>query len=985
MSQPSRPSTPTLLQLVTSPFTALSLSAADDSHPKGTAASASSAVSPATLLLIAKSASISDTLKLQSLGDILRRSASTGNASIVEVLVSTRPGGSRRNSRYTSMNPASRPPTPGYEGYEVVRDYLDVREEKDPETGSTPLILATAFGQGDCVRVLVESGADVGGRDAAGWTALHWAVQTNNLPLASYLLNHRADPTVRSIKGLTPFDVARKDDEGDDIREVLRAAEEAREDNAEREEDEGSVDGKTKSGDSMSIRSSRSSVSLLYSGTRRAEEEAKEKQREKQRRLEMAEESARWLGVDLGVLTMSGGGGFEGDNIQAIWGNGGGLGGGGDGTSGIVPPSAKVRTSEYQWHDDEDPHWDDETADHANNFVWDRCLPDQMLVFSLDDLDPIFDLIISDMKPLRSRTQRPVPANVILLSARFAHYYGSTEMLDELLLGAIERIEGAVHAHADDMSNSAFWLSNCLLLLYYLRKEPNLLLSTSEYQIHLSDLINEIFVFVVRDAERRIDKLLDEAMLEYEALPGFEDVRFEGEWNMLKKLTARAKRDSKNTPSAFNAPGSPKRSSKDPRSRQNSSMPGNGLSDPMQETDRYSPRTITSLLSSTLFILQCYEIHPSVVVQAFSQVFYWLACEIFNRILMKKKFLCRSKAIQIRLNASVLEDWARVNRMPTKLVTVHFTPLNQLLQWLQCLSGETSIDGLIGTIHNLRSLNPFQLRKAVRDYRYEVDETRMPEECNQYLLQVQKQWERQRLESKMHAEREGKLGDDSDAKSDTSDVEKMIDDVFSSPASYARYSPPGGVECLGELLDSRYMLPFALPSSAEMLLSFGSGEHFGPFAHNNSSWNSRPTTPVRRPFAAAYAAPPQGIEAEQGLQPGVGGGYDGLRPASAAGSATSDEADRLPPKFIPILPDGFLEKLDMKKSLASSSVSRATTVKGRRSLNTTGAGELSPIDAEHVGGGWMNVTDYSNEDETTVFSNGKEDTMGPEVPAKDHA
>ena len=37
------------------------------------------------------------------------------------------------------------------------------------------------------------------------------------------------------------------------------------------------------------------------------------------------------------------------------------------------------------------------------------------------------------------------------------------------------------------MANCAFWLSNCILLLYYLRKEPNLAVSTAEYQIHLSD------------------------------------------------------------------------------------------------------------------------------------------------------------------------------------------------------------------------------------------------------------------------------------------------------------------------------------------------------------------------------------------------------------------------------------------------------------------------------------------------------------------
>lgn len=37
------------------------------------------------------------------------------------------------------------------------------------------------------------------------------------------------------------------------------------------------------------------------------------------------------------------------------------------------------------------------------------------------------------------------------------------------------------------------------------------------------------------------------------------------------------------------------------------------------------------------------------------------------------------------------------------------------------------------------------MRRAVRDYRYEVSEIHMTEECNQYLAQLQKDWERHRV------------------------------------------------------------------------------------------------------------------------------------------------------------------------------------------------------------------------------------------------
>lgn len=37
------------------------------------------------------------------------------------------------------------------------------------------------------------------------------------------------------------------------------------------------------------------------------------------------------------------------------------------------------------------------------------------------------------------------------------------------------------------------------------------------------------------------------------------------------------------------------------------------------------------------------------------------------------------------------------------------------------------------------------MRRAVRDYKYEVNEGKMTDECVQYLTQLQKDWERHRV------------------------------------------------------------------------------------------------------------------------------------------------------------------------------------------------------------------------------------------------
>lgn len=91
---------------------------------------------------------------------------------------------------------------------------------------------------------------------------------------------------------------------------------------------------------------------------------------------------------------------------------------------------------------------DDEDSDSEgiqNPFEWDRCLPDQMIVFTLDDLPTLFDVVITTIKPTRRRKYRVIPANVLFLAARFAHHWGTPELLEELVIGAMERIEAAVH------------------------------------------------------------------------------------------------------------------------------------------------------------------------------------------------------------------------------------------------------------------------------------------------------------------------------------------------------------------------------------------------------------------------------------------------------------------------------------------------------------------------------------------------------------
>ena len=455
----------------------------------------------------------------------------------------------------------------------------------------------------------------------------------------------------------------------------------------------------------------------------------------------------------------------------------------------------------------------DEFEEELQEFDWTRCTHDQMFVFQETELDAILDIIITNMTPQRSPSQKPVPANMIFLSARYAHYHASSDLLAKLLISAMDKINDVVERCQWDMTILAFWMSNANLLLHYLKKDVGLLEATPEFQAQLSELINEIFILIVRDAERRMDKVLDAAILDHEIIPGFEDITFQNEWKLFKRK-AQVKEE---PPEKRFRPPSPKQRAKP------------------------APRNVTSLLSSTLFVLDLYDIHSVITAQIVSQLIYWISAEVFNRVMSNRKYLARTKAMQIRMNISMLEDWARTNnRQPEHYeggdmkasgeATVdaarrHLEPVIQLLQWLQCFSslGADDLEALVGTLQQLKRLTPQQLIHAAKHYRPEVGEKGLPKSALKYLQAIQKE---QALVREKRRSRPSSAVAKPESAPATPTKSSNGGQVTDTPEGQGQ----GGHEEESDdepqehlLMDPALMLPFTLPSVTDMLVTYGAG------------------------------------------------------------------------------------------------------------------------------------------------------------------
>ncbi|EPB84196.1 hypothetical protein HMPREF1544_09059 [Mucor circinelloides 1006PhL] len=493
----------------------------------------------------------------------------------------------------------------------------------------------------------------------------------------------------------------------------------------------------------------------------------------------------------------------------------------------------------------------EESFRSVHKFSWDQCLPDQMFVFAQQEVDHILNVAISNLKlPIKSRSEIYVPANIIFLCARFAHYFTSRELLHELLSKAVQKIDTVVKSNANDIHTLAFWIANLSQLLYYLKKDVGLVVATAEHQLEISELISEAYTLLVLDSEKRMDRILEPAMVEFEQIDGLEVVEFADDWHRFfrRSRSSPPNRRSLGNTSVMDSMYSP---------------PSPQLSQQQQQQQQIratlSPQSITSLMTSILYVLQSYDVHPVIVIQAIAQLFHFLSCEVFNRILFNKKHLCRSRALQIRMNLTVIEEWVREHHLPTSL-GAYFNPVIQLVQLLQCVSQLTDLMDFINTVKSFDLLNPMQVKRLVLNYRYEVAEPKLPEEIEKYTMQIaedtlkslqtEKQQEEKRSMDTSSSSRPNSISSlgslllysMSQQKKKKLNVNRLsvqsvdtamtLDDDACSMMSFDDVDSNHSREMVIEKRDSKYMLPFSLPTTTNMV-------HSG-WNNNNSSKNPVP-------------------------------------------------------------------------------------------------------------------------------------------------
>ncbi|KAF8632573.1 hypothetical protein AX15_001783 [Amanita polypyramis BW_CC] len=634
----------------------------------------------------------------------------------------------------------------------------------------------------ECVRLLVVQGADMG-PDDAGWTPLHHAALLSPPTLVSYLMTHGCSPFSMTHRNLTPLDIVTAHSVipgRDDVAFLLEEA----------------MRGEGWTGSRVEQKRRLVEAQMKRRGRRRTTRESIGK---------VLDIDVRWWGHD----------------------------------------------PEFMSSDSSDSEDEDEDEDDSGLFT---PIPDYttMLVFSPQTLPKIFDSLIVDYWPsFRDIT----PASTLYMLTRFACLTCDQDWLEELVDGATHEIEDMLFRQPENITLLIFWLHNVTIWLHFVQcdrtiGDPCELIGMFDL---LEDLINSAYVHIIRFIEKRVDQLFDTTLLDFSSpASDIDSVQFESEWSFLRPFTGKKKTPQAALPSPPASPGQPH----SPTPNQTLSIPTSKSFSSLRKTFTRArasssatplsslfpdapppptPQDLISFLTAVHTLLVLSYVNPSIIVQIWSQVMYWTSCELFNRVLGRKKYLCRSRAIQVGLNISVLEDWIEQMGLPQG-VRSHFAPVHDLLVWLQNLSSVTDFANLIATIQGMKNVNPLQMRRAVREYKYEVNEGRMTEECIQYLTQIQKDWERHRVKLGVEAikkeiherDRESIASSVNDAtsinsasisttSSEASNPAQSIDVLFEKQRNGQTWEPLKPPPLLGEFFNSRYMIPLLFPTNPRML------------------------------------------------------------------------------------------------------------------------------------------------------------------------
>ncbi|KAI5966519.1 uncharacterized protein KGF55_000828 [Candida pseudojiufengensis] len=457
------------------------------------------------------------------------------------------------------------------------------------------------------------------------------------------------------------------------------------------------------------------------------------------------------------------------------------------------------------------------------DFEYEKLLPEQYIKFTDSDIPSLIDYIFNLRSNTNYQHNARLPAAIVFQLIRYAHLKVESKELTDFLFdcftarlrtvtntksGAFNMALQEENAKgAGDIVLLSYWLSSLQYLHFYFIKNK----FYTAFPRFLQEIINlaqSLIATLSFSINSRLNLLVNDCILNFTSLIDVSNTLYAKDWNLFKK--------NKKHPNNFDDIL-------------------NTLNPPTQdELMKPSPIRYIQVLGALDYVLKIHNVDNLFRVQTFSLVFYYIDCIIFNNIISQSKYCTRSKAIQLRLNLSAIEDWLRSHNLKfqkpekigglSQLVIISLNnllsddkslskkdpqnlefyydslyhvcknqlqPTIELLQWLQCMSSLSDEENLIKTINQFDYLNYYQIFKTVNKlYKYEVDEPRLPKKLVNFIKSLMNEQGEQQIHKNFQ--------------------HYMTQSTYLTKEVYVYLNP-------------NFIFNIALPNSSELINSYGAG------------------------------------------------------------------------------------------------------------------------------------------------------------------
>ncbi|KAL3233812.1 Uncharacterized protein RNJ44_03852 [Nakaseomyces bracarensis] len=355
-------------------------------------------------------------------------------------------------------------------------------------------------------------------------------------------------------------------------------------------------------------------------------------------------------------------------------------------------------------------------------FDFSKLQPNQYLEFEEFDITQLLNILES--LPKREPHLTTYAAAFIFQLVRYAeHKKKNPQLVHTILSLSMTRILSSITTETDmsqenadaafssgDIVLQSYWLGVLTFLYYYLTRDESFF---KKYPAILQELINTIHAVIIEltlSIHSRLTSLIQPTLLSYTTISDVKQTLYKRDWNFFKKRrhqkmmqkqkklqeeqermdalgetveenkekTEDEPKDKKSKRKSF---FQKKRDSKEFHPTKSNETKDENASinehdmfydteiikhlypPSMEEQMKPSPMKIVQIFGALMYVLNLHQIHPVFQQQCMSLAIQWFSINLFNQILKdkKKKSLSRAHAIQIRLNLSTFESWAKNN------------------------------------------------------------------------------------------------------------------------------------------------------------------------------------------------------------------------------------------------------------------------------------------------------------------------------------